>query len=574
MKEKILIIDDEETIRFAFDTHLSKEGHGVTTAADYNAAISAMDSDNFDVIFADIILPDRSGIDILEEVKKRGLNCPVIMITGEPNIDTSAKALRLGAFDYLTKPIRKENLLRSCNLALQHKKLLDEKQSVEAENERYRQNLEAIFRSLKDGIVTVDPEMCVIQANKASELTCSLLPEKMIGKTFPPFASRCRKACERILKKTLDTQKTMRDCIVECGRKDRPSQTVRLTTTVLKEKDRYSGAVLVVTDITRLTDLEKELKTRHQFQKMIGQNARMQEVYRLIEDLTDVETNVLITGASGTGKELVAKALHYRGSRAEKPMVTVNCSSLAESLLESELFGHVKGAFTGAIKDKTGRFQLAHGGTIFLDEIGDISSGIQLKLLRVIEEKIIEKVGDVCPVPVDVRIIAATNQNLKEKVRLGEFREDLYYRLKVIEIALPPLTERRGDIPLLVDYFCGLYRIRFKKNILSVSPEVMAAFMRYTWPGNVRELENALEHAFVLCRSGEIEMAHLPSEILEHTMSKDHEKKDLLRDEREEILHTLNKTDWNKAKAARLLGMSRPTLYQKIKTYQLAKPAS
>jgi transcriptional regulator with PAS, ATPase and Fis domain len=297
----------------------------------------------------------------------------------------------------------------------------------------------------------------------------------------------------------------------------------------------------------------------------------MQEIFRLFEDLADTDTTVLITGESGTGKELVARALHYESIRAAKPLVTVNCSALAENLLESELFGHVKGAFTGAVKDKVGRFQMADGGTIFLDEIGETSSLIQLKLLRVLQEKVFELVGDSKPIAVDMRVIAATNRDLKEKIKSGEFREDLYYRLKVVEIMLPPLRERREDIPLLVDHFLSLFDRKFEKNIDGISSEVLSTFMQYLWPGNIRELEHAIEHAFVLCRDRTINVDHLPPEIKKYSKIQPHVSEKTSGYELQEILQALKKTHWNKAKAARMLGISRPTLYQKIKEYNLTE---
>ena len=246
-------------------------------------------------------------------------------------------------------------------------------------------------------------------------------------------------------------------------------------------------------------------------------------------------------------------------------MVTVNCSALAENLLESELFGHVKGAFTGALHNKIGRFQAANQGTMFLDEIGDIAPSVQLKLLRVIQEKELERVGDSSPMKVDVRIITSTNQPLKQKVEKGEFREDLYYRLKVVEVILPPLRERREDIELLVIHFCDLFNTKFGKNIEGVTDDVLNVFMQYPWPGNIRELEHAIEHAFVLCHENVISMDHIPSEIKElrepanRTIRSDKSNEALL------IIDALKKADWNKAKAARDLGISRQTLYRKMK---------
>jgi transcriptional regulator with PAS, ATPase and Fis domain len=297
----------------------------------------------------------------------------------------------------------------------------------------------------------------------------------------------------------------------------------------------------------------------------------MQEIYSLIESLCDVQTTVLITGESGTGKELVAEALHYRGSRSQKPLVKVNCSALSENLLESELFGHVKGAFTGAVKDKIGRFQRADGGTIFLDELGDVSHRIQLRLLRVLQEMEFERVGDSTPVTVDVRVIAATNQNLSEKVKRGEFREDLYYRLKVVEVAIPPLRDRLEDIPVLVDHFLKKFNEKFDKAITSVSADVQKIFMRHTWPGNIRELEHAIEHAFILCRQDIITIEHLPRSYCSIIESRPAPLEGANENESHSILQALEKTAWNKARAAKLLGLDRKTLYRKIWKYNIKK---
>ena len=572
MKSKILVIDDEESIRFTFKAFLSKEGHEVLTVEDYESAMEIISSADLDFVITDIILGSQSGIDILREVKERGMNCPVLMITGEPNIKSATDAVRLGAFDYLYKPIRKETLLRVSSHALRHKSILDEKSLLKAENKRYRRNMEAIFKSLNDGIVTVDREMCVIDANEATKNICGFSPKEIVGKEFDKVLSRCNKPCNKVLKETLKTKKTIREFRVECRHQVRSGQIVLLSSSPLIDRNnRFSGAVLVVRDITRLTDLEEKLKEKHRFHNIIGKSLGMQEIYRLTEYLADTETSVLITGESGTGKELVASAIHHRGKRAGKPMVTVNCSALAETLLESELFGHVKGAFTGAIKDKAGRFQLADGGTVFLDEIGDISPIVQLKLLRVLQEKQFERVGDSKTIKVDVRVIAATNRNLKEKIRLGEFREDLYYRLKVVEIAIPPLRKRREDLPLLVNHFCRFFENSFNKKINGVSDEVLTTFMNYPWQGNVRELQHAIEHAFVICRGRNITLDHLPSEIIEYSKgtSRAHGKKFI--NEPNEILQALDKTDWNKAKAARMLGISRQTIYRKINEFGLAK---
>jgi transcriptional regulator with PAS, ATPase and Fis domain len=338
----------------------------------------------------------------------------------------------------------------------------------------------------------------------------------------------------------------------------------------MDDEGAYMGAVLVIRDITKLHDLEEELRGRSKFQNIIGKSKKVQNIFKLVEALSDLGTTVLITGESGTGKELVANALHYSGKRAGKPFVKVNCAALAENLLESELFGHARGAFTGAIKDKQGRFELAKDGTILLDEIGDIPPRIQSKLLRVLEAKTYERVGDAAPKKTEARVIASTNRNLREKVKSGEFREDLYYRLNVVEIELPPMRERLEDIPLLVDHFCSIFETTFKKLINGISDEVMRIFINYRWPGNVRELEHAIEHAFVLCNDRVILPEHLPPYMLGSAL-KTGTGDNQSGGEMELILDILTQTDWNIAKAARMLSMSRPTLYRKMREHGIGK---
>ncbi len=437
---------------------------------------------------------------------------------------------------------------------------------------KHRSRLEAIFRSVRDAIITVDTDLKVIVANKTTETICGVTPKKVIGKVLTDCTIHCNKSCHDVLKETLNGKTAIKEYQIECGHLDRPKQIVIVTTSPLLDKfGKFIGTVLVIRDITRISDLERELRERHKFQNIVGKSSKMQDLYELLEDLADLDTTVLITGESGTGKELIAKALHYSGSRAFSPMVPVNCSALAENLLESELFGHVKGAFTGAVRDKQGRFQAAHNGTILLDEIGDISPRIQLKLLRVLQEKEFERVGESVSLKVDVRVIASTNRNLKEKIKLGEFREDLYYRLKVVEIEIPPLRERLEDIPLLSDHFNNLFNKQFKKHITGISYDSLKLFMNYSWPGNVRELEHVMERAFILCRGQIITPEYIPPEIREYSGPESPPYKRISAEKPRDILEALNETDWNIAKASRLLCISRPTLYKKIRAYDLIR---
>ncbi len=560
MSSRILIIDDEEGIRFTFQKFLTAQNYEVTTAEGFEEAMVCISEGSFDVIFADIILKGKTGIDVLREIKKKKLVCPVIMITGYPNIETASEAVRLGAFDYIPKPIQKDALFHAIDVALQHKAVIDEK-------EKYRTNLEAIFRSVKDAIITVDKDLVVLEINEAAGKICGFSRDS-IGKPFSSLSESCQGKCLETLVDTVNTKKPVEFNHIECKFNNRSEQVVALSTSpLLDSQGVFSGAVMVVRDETRLTDLERELNERQQFHRIIGKSEKMQDVYSLIELLSDVETTVLIHGESGTGKELVAEALHYKGNRSKNTMVKVNCSALSENLLESELFGHVKGSFTGAIRDKIGRFQTADGGTIFLDEIADISPKIQVELLRVLEEKEFERVGDSTTIKVDVRVVAASNQNLAEKVKLGEFREDLYYRLNVMKILLPPLRDRREDIPLLIHYFIKKFNGKFDKNIVSVSKEVEKMFMEYPWPGNVRELEHALEHSFILCQQAMISVDHLPPELQTFSVNESSISDNGNVDDPETIRQALEKSAWNKTKAAALLGISRRSIYRKIKEY-------
>lgn len=561
-KASILVIDDEESIRLTFKNFLLDEGYDVATASDFNKALTIIDKNNFDLIFADIILKGKTGIDVLREVRERNLNCQVIMITGAPDISTASEALRLGAFDYVTKPVLQDTLLRAAKTAIQQKRLADE-------NDKYRSNLEAIFQSVKDVIITVDRNLSVVEFNEASKSICDLSRDS-IGKKINYFTKNCNGKCVESLEKTIKKKQTVEIYRNECKHKLRPQQIMTITTyPLIDNKGLFTGAVLVARDETHLADLEKEVKERQRFHNIIGKCEAMQEVYSLIEDLADVQATVLITGKSGTGKELIAEALHYKGDRSHKPMIKVNCSALSEHLLESELFGHVKGAFTGAISDRVGRFEMADGGTIFLDEIGDISPSIQLKLLRVLQERTFERVGDSIPISVDVRIVAATQHDLREKIRQREFREDLYYRLKVVEVKLPSLRDRKGDIPLLVNYFLNKFNKKLNKEIEGISADVQERFMNYSWPGNVRELEHSIEHAFILCRQKTITLDYLPAVFKEFIGNNTTSFIDQKVDEQQTILQALEKTAWNKSRAAQLLGMSRRNLYRKIEKYKI-----
>ncbi len=456
-------------------------------------------------------------------------------------------------------------------VAINNARLLETLENLRAaEKKRYHHHLEAIFQSVKDAIITLDLEGKILFVNDAARTICGVDPQKILGQDFSEVIKDCQKACCEALKNLKVVGDHFKEFFQECRRLTRSNQIVSVTRAPLKDhEDKCIGVVLVIRDLTRETPLADDLSERYLPFQIIGKSLPMQRVYRILDDLRDTDTTVLISGETGTGKELVANALHYGGPRAARPLVKVNCTALPETLLESELFGHVKGAFTGAHKDRVGRFQTAQGGTIFLDEIGDISLKTQVKLLGIIEEKWFERVGESTPRQADVRIIAATHRDLRKMVKQGLFREDLYFRLKVFEVSLPPLRERLDDLSLLINYFCHLFNHTYKKQVEGVLPEVVHIFRNYSWPGNVRELKHVLEHAFVQCRGYTITPEDLPAEIGEATVVKAQALPKTFSPQ--DLKEALTRTAWNKAKAARLLGISRPTLYRLLAQHNLTE---
>lgn len=556
MNSHILVIDDEESLRFTLESFLKDEGYVVSTAASFPEAEELLQQSLFDLVFLDIQLGRHSGLDLLRIIREKFAHCPVVMITGAPEVSTAAEAVREGAFDYIPKPIRQETLLRVAKMALKHKAVVDQR-------EQLRAHLEAIFDSVRDGIMLVDQRQKILQANHAL-INLFGLPERVVGMSLVQLPQNIRSAFVEIVNKTMLTNQAVVSQRLEIlGPSQRQCILNISTAPCLGDTGNPMGVVLTVRDETRLETLEKSLKKRQKFEHIIGRSEPVQAMFGLIENLAEVDTTVLIAGESGTGKELVAEALHYRSDRRDKALIKVNCAALPENLLESELFGHMKGSFTGALKDKIGRFEQADGGTIFLDEIGDISPALQVRLLRVLQNKEIEKVGGTGTIKVDVRIVAATNQDLLKKVQNGEFREDLYYRLRVVQIPMPPLRDRREDIPLLIEHFVALYNQRFKRQIQGINDDAAKQMMSYAWPGNIRELQHAVEHAFVLCREDVVDVRHLPPELQDSALpdSGDGHKSG---DEAAEIVAALEKSGWNKSRAARLLGISRRTIYRKM----------
>jgi PAS domain S-box-containing protein len=451
---------------------------------------------------------------------------------------------------------------------------------IEQELNRY---WKTVVDTIQDGILIVDQEGTIVSVNKALRDMTGYSPSEMIGK--PCSILDCN-ICAIAREKKGDKwcalfrkgRVTMRRCALR--KKDGGYIQVLKNASLLRSAEgEVLGAVETLTDLTEIVEKDnqieafrRELRREDHFQGLVGTSPSMQQVFDLITNAAPSDAPVILFGESGTGKELVAKAIHELGHRKRKPFVKVNCASLSEPLLESELFGHVKGAFTGAYRSREGRFEAAQGGDIFLDEIGDLPGSTQVKLLRVLEEKVVERVGDNNPLSVDVRIISATNKNLKQLVQSGNFRDDLFFRINVIPITLPPLRDRVEDIPLLSEFFLERMKLKTGKNIQSVSAEAMEFLMAYPWPGNVRELRSAFEYAFVTCQEPFILPHHLPPVISSlkrsgpSAQTPAFDKKDM---KKQELIQALKRSGGNQSEAARLLGVSRVTVWNRIRQFGL-----
>jgi PAS domain S-box-containing protein len=433
---------------------------------------------------------------------------------------------------------------------------------------------ETILSSLNDGVFCIDENWRISFFNEAAaEITGVSLEEALGRPCHEVFRSNiCKKACA--LRYTIETGKPIASMSIQITNKKGIKVPVSISTAVLRDKrGKFVGGVETIRDLSLLEQLRKELDARHTFEDILSKSPKMHHIFELIPTIAESQSTVLITGESGTGKGLIAQAIHNQSPRADKPFITVNCGAIPDTLLESELFGYKAGAFTDARRSKAGRFALAQGGTIFLDEIGDVSPAIQAKLLRVLQDKVFEPLGGVQSVKADIRIITATNMNLRDLVDEGRFRTDLYYRINVFRLDLPPLRERMEDIPLLVHHFTAKFSALKGKEISGVSPEALAILMKHEYPGNVRELENIIEHAFVLCPGGMIQPDHMPGELQPRTRLARRETIDLLSEyEKDLILSALRKNHWNRLRTASDLGIHKTTLFRKIRKLGIDLP--
>jgi len=431
-----------------------------------------------------------------------------------------------------------------------------------------------ILDSITDGVFTVDENMVITYINKAAEKITGLSREQAIGEyCFEVLRSNiCEKSCA--LKCSLETGKNVVDRRANILREDGRELYVSISTSPLTdESGKFIGGVETFRDLTQIEELKKEINKSYTYEDIVSKNQLILKVFDTLPIISQSDSTVLIQGPSGSGKELFARAIHSLSNRKKHPFIAVNCGALPDTLLESELFGYVKGAFTDAKKDKPGRFALAKGGSIFLDEVESLPLSTQVKLLRVLQEKEFEPLGATAPVKADVRVIAATKEDLFNLIKREKFRDDLFYRLNVVKIELPPLVRRRDDIPILISHFIDKFNKRMGKAIEDVSKDVMNILMDYDYPGNVRELENIIEHASVMCQSTRIRTSHLPPELTPKNQKMIIDEKEshppIQAFEKQLIQETLEKHNGNKILAAKDLGLHRSTLWRKMRKYGL-----
>lgn len=588
---KILIVDDDPA-NIAVLADILSPDHETFAAKSGVAALDWTASGNLpDLVLLDVRMPEMDGYEVCGRLKQEPLtrDIPVIFVTVADDPANEAKGLSLGAADYIKRPFSPAIVRARVRNHLELARACRESET------RYR----FLFANTAEGILIHDPAGRFLEVNEAFCASTGYSRDELLGMSLPDILGESERSlhsegCATVFENGNGLFETRH------RRKDGTIVPVEVSVRII-QFNGSPAALSVCRDITArkaaeeeihrsrarleelvarrteelkeskeaLAQLERDLRKRRSFEGLVGKSEVMQAVYSQIEMLADMPSTVLITGESGTGKDLVAEALHYTGAHRNMPLVKVSCSALSEHLIESELFGHVSGAFTGAIKNRVGRLEQVKGGTLFLDEIGDISPLFQQRLLRVLQEKRFERLGENTTISMQARVIAATHRDLAEMVRRGKFREDLYYRLRVVELHLPPLKERKEDIPLLVNHFLSALNEELKKKITHASAEVLGTFMAHSWPGNVRELRHVLEHACVVCRSTVLTEEDLPRDIFAPTGLATAPKGADSAGEVQALLHVLRQSKWNKTLAARLLGVSRRTFYRRLAQYRL-----
>ena len=573
---KLLVIEDTDADFRLVQEYLKESrlaSFEIKRSQTLSDALKALSENKTDAVLADLGLPDSQGLTIIDKISQAAPNVAVIVLTGLDDEQVGIDALNKGAQDYFAKGrLQVVSLDKSIRYAIERKQ-------AEVEIKSSEQKLRTIFEAVPCTILIMDGQLTVRSANGAAKHTFGIPETSIINHRWGDML-RCAHAgetpegcgsldiCSNCQVRTTvlaalsgaETQRVRAN--LEFFIDGQIQKRLFSLSAAPIEYEQQKMAVLTVEDITELSYLRQRLRIEHSFAGIVGKDGKMMELYATIRELAESSAQVLIQGESGTGKELVASALHSEGPRRQKRFVPVNCGSLPDGLLESELFGHCKGSFTGAIRDKKGRFELADGGTIFLDEVGDLSQAMQVKLLRVLQDGTFEPVGSEKTMKVDVRVISATNKNLREEIKAGRFREDLFYRLCVVPITMPPLRERLNDIPLLAESYLEWSAKESHKEKVSLSPEVLDILMGYNWPGNVRELQNVLQYALIKCQGKVIEPQYLPGNISPAAKRLPVRRQRKGKLDSKTVEAALQKTKGNKLKAAKLLGVSRATIHR------------
>lgn len=569
---RVLIVDDNIVTQHLFETILSARGHDVTVCGSAEAAWELYHSEIFPLVILDWMLPGMDGLTLCQQMRNApyGDSSGILVVTSRKNPEDFKKVLNAGADDYLAKPVDIEVLKIRLAIAEQCVTNRLSRKRAEEELSRSRDDMLSILNQLSIGSAITDKEGRITFLSRAAQKFFPNADAKIIGqhweKSLPiPRASliKLQESCQLSPK-----QRKRVPIHVEDGK----GQLYWMEVQIENDPRDPERRLFFFYDMSEVHDLRKMLNERPQFYNIVGSCDSMQQIYKYIEDLARVDTTVLIEGETGTGKELVAQAFHFASRRRAKPYVALNCAGLTESLISSQLFGHKKGSFTGAIEDHRGLFEAADGGTLFLDEIGDIPMSVQTALLRVLQEREITRLGETKPRKIDVRILAATHRNLSEEVVKGNFRQDLLYRIRVARIQLPALRDRREDIPLLVSTFLRQSAALIGKSSLEVSNEAMHRLMTYNWPGNVRELRSAMEFAAIRCGGSVIQLIDLPSEIYESSNGNSNQysiREPIVQQEKGRLIKALEKARGNRSEAARILGISRATFYRRLAEFDI-----
>lgn len=567
---KTLLVEDDPTFRAFLETVLRARGHEVSVFHDAEAAWEAYRRRPYPLVLLDWVLPGIEGVELCRRMRRlpHGDRSLILIVTARDEPDDLKAVLEAGADDYLTKPVDPELLNIRISIAEARARNLLERKRVEAKLEQTLEELEkshddmlSILNQLRIGTAITDKRGRITFLSETAQDMLGRSGEDALGKCWDELFPGQEEGKVQ-LKAILQQPQELRPKVLICTQ-TRTDQPHWLEVEVRDDPSSPVRKIFCLYDVSTVHHLRHQLEEKAQFHDLVGKSKPMRRVYQYIRDLAEVDSTVVIEGETGTGKELVARAIHFSSHRKSKPFIIVNSAGLTTSLVASQLFGHKRGSFTGAVEDHKGLFEAAHSGTLFLDEVGDIPMSVQASFLRVLESKEITRMGESKPRGIDVRIIAATNHDLSLQVERGLFREDLFYRIRVARIQLPPLRERCEDIPLLIKWFLQQCRAATGKPVTTVSDEASRALLAHTWPGNVRELGNAIEFAVIRCHGESLQADDLPVEIIGAGSSPALPNAGE-QDEKQRILSALEQARGNRSAAARLLGISRATLYRRL----------